>query len=169
MSLCHQAYRRIATFALVLTVVLVASSAWMNAQDENPPKAELFVGYQWLNPGGNVPDQSTPPNPFKLPSIAPGIGTSLAYNFTRYLALEGNVGLDYNHIANVEAATIGPKLTFRGEGVNFFVHTLFGWERLGARTRGDFASNGVAALLGGGMDLKLCNPLSRRLFEADYQ
>jgi len=169
MSLCHQAYRRIATFALVLTVVLVASSARMNAQDENPPKAELFVGYQWLNPGGNVPDQSTPPNPFKLPSIAPGIGTSLAYNFTKYLALEGNVGLDYNHIANVEAATIGPKLTFRGEGVNFFVHTLFGWERLGARTRGDFASNGVAALLGGGMDLKLWKPLSLRLFEADYQ
>ena len=169
MSLCQQAHRRIWSFALVLTILLVALSALMNAQDETPPKAEWFIGYQWLNPGGNVPDQNTPPNAFKLPSIAPGMGTSIAYNFTKYLALEGNFGFDYNHFANVEAFTIGPKLTYRGEGVNFFVHTLIGWERLGARTRGDFASNGVAALLGGGMDLKIWKPLSLRLFEADYQ
>jgi hypothetical protein len=173
MSLYQQAYRRTASFALVLTIVLVALSTLMNAQDESFPKAEWFVGYQWLNPGGDVPGQSTPPTPppaFKLPSISPGMGTSLAYNFTKYLALEGNFGFDYNHTANVEAFTVGPKLTFRGEGVNFFVHTLFGWERLGARTRyPSFASNGIAAVLGGGMDLKLWKPLSLRLFEADYQ
>jgi hypothetical protein len=170
MSLCHQAYRRIASFALVLTIVLVALSTLMNAQDETPPKAEWFIGYQWLNPGGNVPDQNNPPNAFKLPSISPGMGTSLAYNFTKYLALEGNFGFDYNHTANVEAFDVGPKLTFRGEGVNFFVHTLGGWERLGARNRyPPFASSGIGALLGGGMDLKLWKPVSLRLFEADYQ
>lgn len=170
MSPCHQAYRRIASFALFLTIGLVALSALTYAQDEYVPKAEWFIGYQWLNPGGNVPDQSSPPNAFKLPSIAPGMGTSLAYNFSKYLALEGNFGFDYNHTANVEAFTVGPKLTFRSEGMNFFLHTLGGWERLGARTRfPGFASEGIAALLGGGMDLKLWKPVSLRLFEADYQ
>jgi len=133
------------------------------------PKAEWFIGYQWLNPGGNVPDQNTPPNAFKLPSIAPGMGTNVTYNFTKNLGLEGNFGFDYNHYANVEALTVGPKFTGRGEGVNYFVHTLVGWERLGARTHGDFASEGVAFVLGGGMDLKLWKPVSLRLFEADYQ
>src|ERR1035437_7271929 len=62
--------------------------------------------------------------------------------------------------------SVGPKLTYRGEGVNFFVHTLLGVERLSSQ--GNDASNGIAALLGGGMDLKLWKPVSLRLFEADY-
>ena len=179
MSLYRDALRKCAILALVLAIVLIMLPSLLQAQtapkastmpsDDAVPKAEWFIGYQWLNPGGNVPDQNTPPNAFKLPSIAPGAGTSVAYNFTKYFALEGNFGFDYNHTANVEAFTIGPKVTYRGEGVNYFVHTLFGWERLGARTDGDFASEGLGALLGGGMDLKLWKHLSLRLFEADYQ
>ena len=169
MSLCHQAYRRIASFALVLTIVLVALSTLMNAQDETPPKAEWFIGYQWLNPGGSVPDENTPPNAFKLPSIAPGVGTNVVYNFTKYLGLEGNYGVDWNRFGNVNALTVGPKLTFRGEGMNYFLHTLVGYERIEARTHGTFHSNGVGALLGGGMDLKLWKPVTLRLFEADFQ
>ena len=86
MSICHENYRRGASVALVLAIVLVALPALLSAQtapkattssDSGVPTLELFVGYQWYNPGGNVPDQSVPPNPFKLPSIAPGVGTSL--------------------------------------------------------------------------------------------
>ena len=36
-------------------------------------------------------------------------------------------------------------------------------------SRGIDSTNGVAAILGGGMDLKIWKPLSLRLFEADYQ
>ena len=181
MSPCHQAYRRCASVALVLAIVLTALPALLNAQtapapkassvssSDAVPKAELFIGYQWLNPGGNVPDNNTPPNPFHLPSIAPGIGTNVSYNFTDNLAFEVNFGFDYNHVANVEALTGGPKYTWRGEGVNYFAHALIGWERLGARTDGDFASQNVAIIVGGGMDLKLWKPVSLRLFEADYQ
>jgi hypothetical protein len=181
MSPCHQAYRRCASVALVLAIVLTALPALLNAQtapapkassmssDEAVPKAELFIGYQWLNPGGNVPDNSTPPNAFHLPSIAPGIGTNFSYNFTNNMAFEANVGIDWNRYANVEALTGGPKYTWRGEGVNYFVHALAGWERLGARTDGDFYSTGPVIILGGGMDLKLWKALSFRLFEADYQ
>ena len=177
MSLCHETYRKCASVALALALVLIAVPVLLNAQtapkaptvqsSDDFPKVELFLGYQWLNPGGNIPDQSQPPNAFKLPSIAQGFGTNLSYNFTRNLALEGNYGGDWNRNASISAAGIGPKYTWRGDGVSFFAHTLVGFQRLSSR--GIQSTNGVAAILGGGMDLKLWKPVSLRLFEADYQ
>src|ERR1700676_5170792 len=142
MSRCHETYRRCASVALVLALVLIALPSLLNAQtapkasaqsEDAVPKAELFIGYQWLNPGGNIPDHSTPPLPFKLPSITKGFGTNLSYTFTDHLALEGNYGGDWNRYASISAAAIGPKYTWRGEGVNFFAHTLIGFERLSSR------------------------------------
>jgi outer membrane protein OmpA-like peptidoglycan-associated protein len=178
MSLFQQTYRRCASVALVLAIVLIALPALLNAQTapapkapsslgDDVPKAELFIGYQWLNPGGNIPDQNTPPNAFKVPSLSNGFGGSLAYNFTRNLALEGNYGGDWGRYAAVNAVAVGPKLTWRGDGVNFYAHTLIGFERFGSRGIDD--TNGIAAILGGGMDLKFWKSLSLRLFEADYQ
>jgi hypothetical protein len=179
MSDCHQNYRRGACVALVLAIVLTALPALLNAQtatapkatssDDAVPKAELFLGYQWLNPGGNVPNSDTPPNPYHLPSIAPGGGINGSYNFTDNFSAEGNVGIDWNKYADVEAITAGPKFTWRGEGVNYFLHALGGWERLGARTDRSFNSTGPVIILGGGMDLKFWKRVSIRLFEADYQ
>ncbi len=183
MSLCQKNYRRGASLALVLAIVVIASPALLNAQTtpapkntaaqstgNDVPKAELFIGYQWLNPGGNIPDQTPPPAgpfAFKVPSIAQGFGSNLAYNFTRNLALEGNWGGDWNRYAAVNMVSVGPKYTWRGDGVNFFAHTLVGFERFSSR--GLASSNGVSALLGGGMDLKIWKALSLRVFEADYQ
>lgn len=181
MSLCHETYRRCASLALVLALVLIASPALLNAQtspapkattqsSDDVPKAELFVGYQWLNPGGNIPDRTPPPTgpfAFKLPSMSHGLGTNLSYNFTRNLALEGNYGVDWSRYGTISATTFGPKVTWRGDGVNFFAHTLLGFQRLSSR--GLDSTNGIAAVLGGGMDLKIWKPLSLRLFEADYQ
>ena len=178
MSLCQKAYRTCARVALVLALVLIALPSLLNAQtapkaptvlsDDTVPKWELFVGYQWLNPGGNVPDQSTPPNALKLPSMPKGFGTNVAYNFTNNLAFEANYGFNWNSsYDNVNMFSVGPKLTYRGDGVNYFVHTLIGFERISSQANN--ASNGVAALLGGGMDLKLWKPVTLRLFEADYQ
>jgi hypothetical protein len=184
MSLGHQTYRRCAGLALVLAIVLIALPALLNAQtapapapapapkaanmsSDDFPKAELFIGYQWWNPGGNIPDQNTPPNAFKLPSVVPGFGSNLSWNFTKYLSLEGNYGGDWNRYAANNVIAVGPKLTYRGDGVNFFVHTLLGFDRFSSR--GLSSTNGVAAILGGGMDLKIWKPLSLRLFEADYQ
>src|SRR3981081_1558979 len=177
MSRCHETYRRCASVALVLALVLIALPSMLNAQtapkapsassEDAVPKVELFIGYQWLNPGGNIPDQSTPPKDFKLTSITQGVGTNLSYNFTEHLALEGNYGGDWNGHASINAATIGPKFTWRGDGVNFFAHTLLGFQRLSSR--GIASTNGIAAVLGGGMDIKIWKPVSLRLFEADYQ
>jgi|HubBroStandDraft_1064217.scaffolds.fasta_scaffold00367_27 hypothetical protein len=182
MSLSCETYRRGASVALVLALVLIALPSLLNAQtapapkasttssDDTVPKAEVFIGYQWLNPGGNVPDQTPPPvGPlsFHLPSIAPGFGVNASYNFTKYLSLEGNYGIDWNGSANVNALAVGPKLTWRGEGVNFFAHTLLGGERLSPK--GITPSYGIATILGGGMDLKLWPNIYYRLFEADFQ
>jgi outer membrane protein OmpA-like peptidoglycan-associated protein len=173
MSLCQQTYRRCASVALVLAVVLMVSPALLNAQsDDTVPKVELFIGYQWWNPGGNLPNNGTPPVGFTAPSSPIGFGTNLSYNFTNNLSVEGNYGGNWTKSSNSinynnNAFTVGPKLTFRGEGVNFFVHTLVGVERFDSNYNQN--DTGFAAVLGGGMDLKFWKPVSIRLFEADYQ
>src|SRR5258708_8070487 len=98
MSRCHETYRRCASVALVLAIALIALPSFAQTapkassagSDDAVPKAELFVGYQWLNPGGNIPDQSTPPNAFKLPSITHAFGPHLSHNFTTNLPLARN-------------------------------------------------------------------------------
>jgi len=168
MLLCQKTYRRCASVALVLAIVLIASPALLNAQsDDTVPKAEWFIGYQWWNPGGNIPDNSTPPLALKAPSSPKGLGTNLSYNFTNNLSLEGNWGGNWEHGYLNNAFTVGPKLTYRGEGVNFFVHTLIGVDRFNSNY--NQATTGFAAVLGGGMDLKFWKQVSIRLFEADYQ
>ncbi|MGA9527914.1 MAG: hypothetical protein WBS24_07360 [Terriglobales bacterium] len=177
MSLC-QTYRRWASFLLVLAVILIVAPAVTNAQapqstnapsaqtSDATPKAEIFLGYQWLNPGGNIPDGSTPPQAFKLPSVAQGAAANVAYNFNKWWSLEGDWGINGYRYATINTGMVGPKLTYRGDGVNFFVHALGGVERMSARTAG--SSNGMAAAVGGGMDLKIWKPLTLRLFEADF-
>src|ERR1700675_48827 len=88
MSICSQACKRSAIVALVLLVVVTLFPSFLSAQDAAPPKVEIFFGYQWLNPGGNVPQSPSNPVAFKLPSSPTGMGTSLSYNFTKYWALE---------------------------------------------------------------------------------
>ena len=55
---------------------------------------------------------------------------------------------------------------WRSEGINLFAHTLLGLNRLTTKTTDP--SNGIGAILGGGIDLKIWKPLSLRLIEADY-
>jgi outer membrane protein OmpA-like peptidoglycan-associated protein len=171
MSLCQATYRKNAGLALILAITLVALSALMNAQDENPPKMELFIGYQWLNPGGNIPDGTDSSGnviPFKLPSMKKGFGASFAYNFTKNLALEGDFGGNWGKgVTKENSFSFGPKATWRGESVNFFAHTLIGLNHL-TPGNGVSSSNGIGAILGGGMDLQIWKPVSLRLFEADY-
>jgi hypothetical protein len=166
MSLCSQSCRRSAWIALVLAVAVMLVPSFSSAQNEAPPKVELFVGYQWLNPGGNVPQSPSNPVAFKLPSSPTGVGASLSYNFSKYWALEGDYGGNWKNPINETTASVGPKLTWRGENINVFVHTLISFNRL--TVKGLDPSNGVGGILGGGMDLKIWKPLSLRLFEADY-
>ena len=179
MSLCQEAYRRGVSVALVLALVLIALPSMLNAQTAAPnaptvqssdtvPKVDLFLGYQWLNPGGNTPDLSSPPVAMKVPSLAKGFGASADYNFNRIVAAEVSWGVNWNSNYRINTVVGGPKFTWRGEGVDFYVHTLLGFERLSPQYGID-SSNGPTALLGGGMDLNLWKHIALRVFEADYQ
>jgi len=54
----------------------------------------------------------------------------------------------------------------RGDALNFFAHSLLSWNQLSAPGLG--SDNGIGAILGGGIDLKLFRLLSIRMVEADY-
>ena len=81
MSLCSQTCRRGAHVALMLAVVVMLFPSFLSAQDEAPPKVDLFVGYQWLNPGGTVLVGSNPP--FQPPP--PPVATKLPLTSQRRL------------------------------------------------------------------------------------
>jgi len=165
MSLCLQTRRRSVSAAVVLAVILVLAPTLLSAQDEAPPKVDLFVGYQWLNPGGTVPVG----DPFvatKLPSMPIGYGVTGTYNFDKWLGLSIDVGGNFRDKTNEGTISVGPRLMWRGEYMNMFVHTMLGLNRLSPHDVN--SSNGIGAILGGGIDLKLFKPVSLRLIEADY-
>src|SRR5262249_15171520 len=102
----------------------------------------------------------------RLQSMPKGWGATGTYNFSRMLGLSVDAGGNYQDLANESTIMVGPRFMYRGEGVNYFVHTMLGLNRLSPK--GVPSSNGLGAVLGGGMDLKLFKALSWRLFEADW-
>jgi hypothetical protein len=171
-SLCDVAHPRArkAGLFLALLSVLALLPATVSAQEETP-KIDLFTGYQWVSPaaiGGHVPIPFQPfnsPLPQKPPDMN-GFGTALTYNFDSHWGLEGDFGHNWGGSGYVTTGSVGPRLMFRTEGVNYFINTLLSYNRL--NVNGLTPSNGIGALLGGGMDLKLWHHVSWRLFEADY-
>jgi len=157
---------------LILAVVVLLLPSLLSAQ-EAPPKVDLFIGYQWLNPGGTVPVGSNPPfqpppPPIatKLPSMPIGYGVTGTYNFDKWWGLSVDVGGNFQDKATESTISVGPRLMWRGENINMFVHTMLGLNRLSPKDVP--SSNGVGAILGGGIDLRLWKPVSFRLIEADY-
>ena len=175
MSLCRSKRSPVVSKLLFLSLALVLmSSTALRAQEQNPPKADVFLGYQWLNPGGTVPVggfphlQVTPPSPVrtKLPSMPIGYGVTGTYNFSPHWGLSVDVGGNFHDVGAESTISVGPRFIWRSEGVNFFAHTLAGLNRLAPR--GVNRSNGLGAVLGGGIDLPIIRALSIRLIEADY-
>lgn len=166
MSRCEIPSRRGARIALVLATVLLALPVVLNGQEETPPKWDVFLGYQWLNPGANVPSADIPPVAIKLPSMAQGAAGTVTYNFDKWWGLSGDVGTSYHGGYSEHFVSGGPRLMFRGDGVNFFAHTMLGVNMLHLPTLP--TNSGLGAVLGGGMDLKLGSLVDLRLFEADY-
>jgi hypothetical protein len=150
---------------LMLTVFLL--SAVTLAQDVETPKDEVFIGYQWLHPGGTVPTpfgNFNAPTGMKLPDMAAGFGAAYTYNFQKYFGLEGDFGHNWDDYEMT--ISVGPKLIARTQDANYFLHTMLSYNRLGVN--GLPNGNGIGAILGGGMDLKITHLFYLRLFEADY-
>src|SRR5262249_28994580 len=169
MSCRSKSARKRALSGILLTLALAVVSAAVQAQDQPTPKADVFVGYQWLNPGATVPAPSNPssaPVPFQLKDMAKGFGGAVAYNFDRHFALEVDLGHNWGDQGYELTTSVGPRLMLHTEGMNFFAHTLLGLNRL--NVNGLSSDNGIGAILGGGMDMPIIPKLSIRLFEADY-
>jgi hypothetical protein len=153
----------------VFAVSLIFCFSRVLLAQEETPKSELFLGYQWLDPGGKVP---VPLQPFnsglfvKPPSMPKGVGASYTYNFSKILGLEGDFGENWKGFGNDTTLSLGPRLTWRQENVNLFAHAMVSYNRF--EVSGIDASNGVGGIFGGGMDLKVIKALSIRVIEADY-
>jgi len=154
-----------ATTLVIFLLLVTAGSVF--AQDEEAPKVDVFVGYQWLHPGGTVP--TSPADVLtgsKLPDMAKGIGTTATYNFSKLWGLSLDAGGNWHDNGHEITLSVGPRVMWRGDGLNLFVHTMLGLNRLEA---GSFnARTGIGAVLGGGMDVPLGHTISWRVFEADY-
>jgi len=158
--------------SVVLALSLLSSTAL--AQSDANPKWDLFVGYQWLHPGGTVPTPGgdyNNPTPYKIPDMSKGFGSSFTYNFDPHWGAEFDVGLNGGPSKTSPAPrestfSVGPRFIWRTDSANYFLHTMVSLNRV--TINGLNASNGIGAILGGGMDLPIKKWLSFRLFEADY-
>jgi hypothetical protein len=158
---------RVLLTAILLALAISLLSSNVFAQDEETPKYDLFVGYQWLHPGGNVPTpfgNFNSPTAFKIPDMPAGFGASFTYNFDPHWGLEGDFGHNWDHYETT--GSVGPRFMVRTDTTNYFLHTLVSYNRLAID--GLTPSNGIGAILGGGMDLKFTRRVYFRLFEADY-
>ena len=149
---------------LFLMFALILVSSLVVAQSDSNPKWDLFVGYQWLHPGGTVPaafGDPAAPTPSKIPDMDKGFGSALTYNFDRYWGLEADFGHNWGSSNYETTGSGGPRFMVRTEGANYFLHALVSYNRLSVS--GLNPSNGIGAILGGGMDLAIWKKVSLRL------
>jgi hypothetical protein len=162
----HTSRSVVACVLTILALLFVSTSAI--AQSDSNPKWDLFGGYQWAHPGATLP-LGDPNNPtaYKVPDMAKGFGTALTYNFDPHFGLEADLGYNNGSGNSLTTASIGPRFIWRTENVNFFAHALLGgnWLSVNGVNTG---TNGLGAVLGGGMDLPVTKSFAIRLFEADY-
>jgi outer membrane protein OmpA-like peptidoglycan-associated protein len=159
--------RAVMGLLVVLAGSLISSTA--RAQSDQNPKWDLFVGYQWLHPGGTVPTPFGAPNsptPFKIPDMSKGFGSALTYNFDPHWGLEFDLGHNWGDGNYETTGSVGPRFIWRTDTGNYFFHSLVSLNRV--NVSGLNPSNGIGAILGGGMDLPIRKTLAWRVFEADY-
>jgi len=165
-----RAHRTWVTAAVTgMTVILISSAA---VAQSDTPKWDLFAGYQYLHPGGTVPESTGDPNnptPFTLPGMSKGAGTALTYNIDPHWG--GEVDFGYNRDTSTASSewtvSAGPRFMWRTDSANLFLHALGSFNRL-TYDAGNATHNGVGVILGGGMDLPINKTWAWRLFEADY-
>ena len=169
-STTRECRRLMVGLSALIAVLVISGSAF--AQDSSTPNWDIFVGYQYLNPGGTVPTAGGDPNnptPYQLPAMSKGAGAAATYNFDPHWGLEGDFGYSRDTSAeNSEwTASGGPRFAVHDEGARFFIHALAGLNRA-TYDSGIVNNYGVGLILGGGMDLAITKKISWRLFQVDY-
>ena len=154
---------------IYLFIIIGACPFFVLAQDDVSP-VEVFGGYSYLRTGSGY-DQD-----------AHGWNTSVAVNISKHFALAGDFAghYDSSKVGTIEFNSslhtfmFGPQVNFRStERVNPFLHALFGvgHDRTTVKVAGNktrYTDTGFAMALGGGVDIKLSDVVSWRMFQADY-
>jgi hypothetical protein len=169
----NSGYPLLFSLLLMLALIFPATAAW--AQNDQPPKIEVYTGYQWMNPGAKFPtfNSNGGITATELPSMWNGATGSIAWMFSKHLGLEGEYGRSFNASRSFDEDEItvsaGPHFEFRdkSDGFSIFVHTLASWNHL-TPPGGPRAINDGGAIAGGGIDLLATRRLTVRIIEADY-
>ena len=154
---------------LFILTVLLACSTFVVAQDDTPV-AEVFGGYSYLRTASGYDTDSH------------GWNASASFNVSKHVGIKADFGGYYNSETvgvfksktNTHTYLFGLQGNLRStENVNPFVHALFGAAHDNASlttgiTKTAFSNTGFAMALGGGIDVKLSQNISWRLFQADY-
>ncbi len=149
------------------------------------PKAELFLGYQYIRFNPDLPGDSK----FNMN----GGGAAATFNFSKYVGLTAEfAGAHAGNTKGCDAAGLncvtdsgnlftylfGPQVAFRNQSrVTPFVHALFGGahsdlytslQQAGAPGITGFDKNAFAMALGGGLDVRASRIIAIRLAQVDY-
>jgi len=149
----------------IICLVAVLLSAPLVAQ--NASKGEVFGGYQYLHFGGDT-------------SLGVGSGqgfngwnAAAAYNFSKYLGVEGDFSGTYANISGVSTHvytyTGGPVVFANLDRIKPFAHVLFGGTKVGGSESGvSISFNGYTVIAGGGVDAKVNPHLAVRVAQFDW-
>src|SRR3984893_1332065 len=170
---------RVLAMLPALIAVLCSFAIPATAQDEPPPKWELFGGYSFFHPGADVHGElpgALLPLSSRLESNPRGVGLSATYDFNRWFGLTLDTSTHwgsgestlFNRIddAAFSNLSLGPKFTLRPKHFSPFVEVLVGDHRLMPDAFHDVDKLGF--MFGGGLDLNLSRHVALRLFRADY-
>jgi outer membrane protein OmpA-like peptidoglycan-associated protein/opacity protein-like surface antigen len=170
--------RRLTMLAAMIAVLFVFATL-AAAQDQPPPKWELFGGYSFFDPGANIHGQlpgALLPLSSRLESNPRGVGASVTYDFNNWLGVTLDASTNANSaetgLANriddtaLSNLSIGPKFTFRHRRFAPFLEVLVGDQRLMPDAFHDVSKLGV--MFGGGLDITLSRHVALRLIRADF-
>jgi outer membrane protein OmpA-like peptidoglycan-associated protein len=169
----------VAVMLLSAFAVLCSAGTLAAAQDQPPPKWELFGGYSLFHPGADVHGMlpgGISPVSSRLEPNPRGAGASITYNFNHWFGftLDGSTHWGSGEstlVKKIDDAgfsnlSLGPKITFRHEHYSVFLEGLVGDHRLMPDAFHDIDKLGF--LGGGGLDINLSRHVALRLIRADY-
>src|SRR6202023_1672571 len=174
-SLCG----RVALMRLAVLIVLCSVGTFAAAQDQPPPKWELFGGYSYLYPDAGVhgllPGGVFPAGS-RLESNPRGAGASITYDFNHWFGLTLDTSTNWGSgeitlgkridDAAFSNLSLGPKITFRSHRFSPFLEALVGDHRLMPDAFHDVDKLGF--MFGGGLDINLSRHVALRLIRADF-
>ena len=153
---------------LAFAFALLLSATYAAAQATSSPKNEIYLGYSWLHPNGNV-DWGTVPD-----VVVPGGDISFVHYFPNARKLgvivDGSVhsgkGANNNLGANVGLGLAGLQYKLHNSQLSPFVRVMAGAAYLDPDT---LRSEWKPAIdVGGGLDLNIWKPVSIRIAQFDY-